>query len=125
MRRKKMTFDTVREIGRTLPGVEEGTVYGSPALKVGGRMFTCMAVHRSAEPNTLAVRIDFDQRAALIAEDPQTYYLTDHYVDYPAVLVRLSRVTRDALRDLLHGAWRFESAKGPARRRRSRRTSQL
>ncbi len=73
MRRKKISFETVREMGLALPDVEEGTVYGSPALKVGGKMFACLAIHRSAEPDSLAIRIDFDQRQELIAADPSTY----------------------------------------------------
>src|ERR1700730_17099565 len=101
MSKKTVSFDTVREVGLALPGVEEGTTYGSPALKVGGKMFACLAVHRSADPGSLALRIDFDQRDELIAADPKTYYLTDHYVNYPVVLVRLARVRHDALRDLL------------------------
>jgi hypothetical protein len=111
MPRKTITFDTVREIGLALPDVEEGTAYGSPALKVRGKMFACLAIHRSAEPGSLAIRIDFDQRDALIADDPDTYYLTDHYVNYPVVLVRLNRVHHDALRDLLTVGWRFESTR--------------
>ncbi len=111
MPRKKISFDTVREIGLTLPDVEEGTAYGSPALKVRGKMFTCLAVHRSAEPGSLAIRLDFSERDELIAANPDTYYLTDHYVNYPVVLVRLSHVHRDALRDLLLMGWRFESAR--------------
>jgi hypothetical protein len=114
-------FDTVREIGRALPGVEEGTTYGSPALKVHGQMFACIAIHRSAEPDTLAIRMDFADRDELIAADPATYYLTDHYVDYPAVLVRLARVNRDALKDLLQMGWRFVSRRTRSRRRRVRR----
>ena len=110
MARRKVSFDTVRTIGLRLPGVEEGTVYGSPALKVRGKMFACLAVHRSADPGSLAIRLDFDQREELLAADPDTYYLTDHYVNYPVVLVRLSRVHQDALSDLLHMAWRFVSA---------------
>src|SRR5216683_2802718 len=51
--RKEVSFDTVREMGLALPDVDEGTVYGSPALKVRGKMFACLAVHRSAEPDTL------------------------------------------------------------------------
>jgi hypothetical protein len=112
-----MTFRTVRAIGLRLPGTEEGTMYGAPALKVGGKTFACIASHKSAEPDTLAVRMDFAQRDALIEEDPATYYLKDHYRNYPVVLVRLSRVHPDALRDLLGGAWRLVSAAGPARRR--------
>ena len=73
-------------------------------------MFACLASHRSAEPNTLVVRMDFDERDGLIAAEPKTYYLTDHYVDYPCVLVRLTRVRHDALRDLLLMGWGFVSA---------------
>ena len=104
-------------MGLALPDVEEGTSYGSPSLKVGGKMFTCLPVHRSAEPDSLAVRIDFDQRDELMAAEPDTYYLTDHYVNYPVVLVRLSRIHRDALRDLLLMSWRFISANSKRRRK--------
>ena len=75
-------------------------------------MFVCMATHKSAEPNTLVVKMDFAQRDALIEEAPATYYLKDHYVNYPCVLVRLSRVHPDALRDLVQGAYRREKGKG-------------
>ena len=112
---KKTTFDTVREMGLALPDVEEGTVHGSPALKVRGKMFACLAIHRSAEPDSLAVRIDFDQREELMAADPKTYYLTNHYVNYPVMLVRLTRVHHDALRDLLKMAWGFVSTSGKRR----------
>jgi len=104
-------FDLVRTLAQTLQGVEESTSYGSPSLKVHGRMFACMAIHRSVEPNTLVVRLDVDQRDGLLADDPDTYYLTEHYVNHPCVLVRLSRIHPDALRDLLLTGWRFESAK--------------
>jgi hypothetical protein len=122
MPRKKISFDTVREMGLALPHVEEGTVYGSPALKVRGKMFACLAIHRSADPDSLSVRIDFDRREQLIAADSDTYYLTDHYVNYPVVLVRLNRVHHDALRDLLRMGWQFVSTSGKRRvRQRQRR----
>ncbi len=115
MSANRNTFDTVRQMGLALPDTTEGTTYGSPTLKVHGRMIACIAIHRSAEPETLAVRVSFDQRDELIAADPDVYYLTDHYADYPIVLVRLARVHRDALRDLLKMAWRFESTRGRQR----------
>ena len=118
---RRATFDLVRAIGLELPETEEGTMYGSPALKVRGRMFACLASHKSAEPDTLAVRMNFADRDALIAEDPETYYLKDHYVGYPCVLVRLRRVHPDALRDLLRGAWGFVSATDRRRSARHRR----
>ena len=118
MSTKETGFDLVRKMGLALPEVEEGTAYGSPALNVRGKMFACLAIHRSAEPNTLVVRIDFDQRDELIAAEPKTYYLTDHYVNYPCVLVRLTRIGQDALRDLLLMGWRFMSS---AKRREVRK----
>ena len=121
---RKITFETVREMGLALPGVEAGTTYGSPALKVGGRMFACLAIHRSADPGSLVVWVDPDQREELIAAEPQTYYVTDHYVSYPVMLVRLASVHPDALRDLLSAAWRLVSSRKRARagtRRRPRR----
>jgi hypothetical protein len=108
---RPISFETVRTMGLRLPGVEAGTAYGSPALKLRGKLMACMAAHRSAEPHTLVVCIDFAQRDAMIAEDPGTYYLKEHYVGYPCVLVRLSRVHRDAIADLLSAAWRFIDAK--------------
>ena len=106
----KVTLDTVRQIGLALPEVEEGTIYGSPALKIHGKLLTCLAIHKSAEPQSLAIRIDFDQRAGLLADEPETYYITDHYANYPVVLVRLSRIRMDQLRELLGSAWRFVTA---------------
>jgi hypothetical protein len=117
MAKRSVSFDTVRKLGLALPDVEESTMYGAPALKVRGSMFACMASHSSAEPGSLVVRIDFDQRDAMIAADPETYYLTDHYVPYASVVVRLSRIEPDALKDLLLTAWRFVSASGKRRSR--------
>jgi hypothetical protein len=118
----KIDFDTVRNIGLALPGVAESTAYGFPALKVHGKLLACMPSHRSAEPASLVVRVDFEDRADLLAEAPDVYYLTDHYVGYTAVLVRLARVNSDMLRDLLGMAHKFVTGKvasgSPRRKRR-------
>jgi hypothetical protein len=106
-RKRAVDFDTVRKIGLALPGVEESTAYGSPALKVHGKLLASVPAHRSAEPGSLVVRVDFDDRAELLAADPDVYYVTDHYLNYTAVLVRLSRVAPDVLRDLLGMAHKF------------------
>ena len=115
----KPTFATVKRIGLTLPGVEEGTAYGAPALKINGQLLACMATNKAAEPNTLVVRVDFAERDELIGAEPDVYYLKDHYVDYACVLVRLKRMHPDALPDLLRMAWRFMNSK--ARKKRTRR----
>ena len=114
------TFRTVESIARTLPDVEVTTSWGKPSLKVRGKMFACIASHKSAEPNTLVVMMDFADRDALIEDDPGTYYLKEHYVNYPCVLVRLSRVHADALRDLVGGAYRFVSARSGSDKGRKR-----
>jgi hypothetical protein len=106
-------------MGLALPRVEESTSWGSPSLKVGGRMFACMAIHSSAEPRSLVV-MDIAARDELIDADPATYYITPHYVNYPVVLVRLAKVHDDALRDLLQSAWRSAMARAPRRRARYR-----
>ena len=121
----KITFDTVREVASTFPRVEESKSYGTPSFKIDGRLLTCMAINKSAEPNSLGLAIDFDQRDALIAEASDTYYTTDHYVNHPFVLIRLSKVNHNELHDLLHASWKFISTnqprKAPAiRQRRSR-----
>jgi hypothetical protein len=118
MASKKMDFGVVREIALALPEVDESTIHGAPSLKVRGKLLTCPALHKTAEPNSLAVRIGFDQRAELVAADPGVYYVTDHYRNYPTVLVRLSRIHRDALRDLLGMAWMFVTAKNGGGRRK-------
>jgi len=115
---KSTDFGAVRAAAAALPDVEVATSWGAPALKVRGKMFVCSAINKSAEPNTLVVRMDFAQRDALVQEDPDVYYLKEHYVDYPCVLVRLSRVHPDSLRDLVQGAYRFVSATAPKRRDR-------
>ena len=101
------TFAAVEAIGRALPDVEVTTAWGQPALKVHGKMFACMAAHKSAEPNSLVVMMAFADRDALVLDDPATYYLKEHYLNYPCVLVRLTRIRLDALRDLVAGAHRF------------------
>ena len=114
---KKVTFDTVKKIGLALPNVEESTSYGASSLKVNGKLWTCPAINKSAEPGSLMVRIDLDQRDALLAEAPDTYYITDHYAPYPCVLVRLSRIRTDALQDLLQASWKFVTAAARPRRK--------
>jgi hypothetical protein len=95
-------FAPVRKIGLSMPGVEAAFKYdGSPVLKVGGVFMAGIATDESAEADSLVVRCEFDDRELMLEDAPDTYYVTDHYSRYPVVLVRLSEVTDDALRDLL------------------------
>jgi hypothetical protein len=121
--KSRVSFETVRKVGLRLPDVEEGTAYGKPALKVRGKAFVCMCSHKSADPNSLVVRTDFEQRDELLASDPDVYYITDHYKDYPAVLVRLPRVAPAILPDLLGMAYRFVARESLLPRKKIRSTS--
>ena len=117
MPRKIIDLNTVREIALALHNVDVSTANGTIALKAQGKLMACTAISRSAEPNSLMVRVDFDDRSALIADDPDVYYVTDHYLRYPAVLVRLSRIKQDALRDLLGMAHKFVTRNAKPRKR--------
>lgn len=97
-----MTFEDVRRIGLAMPGVEDGTSYGTAALKVKKKFF----VRLREDGDSLVIGMPFEQRAALMAEEPEKYYITDHYLNYECVLVRLSKVGEEEMRDLLKGAYR-------------------
>lgn len=113
---ERVTYDTVRRLALALPNVEEGTSYGTPALKVKGSLM----VRLREDLDSLVIKMPLDQREELMAADPETYYITDHYRDYPWMLVRLSNVRMDAIADLLQIAYRAAapSKRGPAPRSR-------
>jgi hypothetical protein len=100
-------FETVRKAAMGLPEVEESTSYGTPALKVKGKLF----VRLREDGELLVLRTDFDSRDAMLRAQPHIFCLTDHYVGYPAVLVRLSAVRHAQLRVLLADSWRFVAPK--------------
>ena len=110
MPRKKLDFDAVRDIAMALPGVQESTMHGVPSLKLRGKLFACPALHKSADPESLVVRIGLAERARLMSEKPDTYYLTPHYSKYPMVLVRLPHIDRTSLRTVLKRSWSFVDA---------------
>ena len=119
--RTTRAFDRVETVGMSLPDVEAVTRYdGSPVLRAGGVFMAGLASHPSAEPDSLVVRAELDTRALLLEDAPETYYVTDYYEPYPVVLVRLSRIDRDALRDLLATSWRL--AREKTRKKRKGRT---
>jgi len=104
---KGVAFAAVRKLALFLPGVEEGTSYGTPAFKVRGKLIARLR----EDGETLVLKVPFDLRDFLMSADPATFYITDHYRGYPAVLVRLPVVDRAHLRDLLEEAWRFSAPK--------------
>jgi hypothetical protein len=115
------SFEAVRTVGLALPDVEAATKYdGSPVLKAHGSFMAGLAMHRSAEPETLVVRVTFEEREFLLGDAPETYYVTEYYRRHPVVLVRLSRIDREALFDVLSVSWRLAMAKARPRTARAR-----
>jgi len=104
---KELDIDAVGSILISMPDVQESTIHGFRSFKTRGKLLACPAIHKSAEPNSLVVKIPADERDQLLAEQPHTYYLTDHYARNAVVLVRLSEIDRKSLRSLLERACRL------------------
>ena len=102
-----MNFEAVRKIALSLDNVTEGTSYGTPAFFVR----RALLARWRPDLEALVLRVDFERRAAMMAEDPETYYITDHYLNYEWVLARLGRVTPQAMADLLRMAWKAAGAR--------------
>lgn len=96
-------YQKVREIALAFPNVEDGMSYGAPALKVGRRLM----VRLREELGAIVVLTTFDEREGLMAEQPDRYFITDHYLNYPYVLVSLVNVDEDALRELIGRAYQL------------------
>ena len=90
------------------PGVERGTSYGTPAIKVKGKL---MARLRSEAEGWLAIRCEFFVRDSLLEAAPDVFHLTDHYRSYPMILVDLAKIEKGALFDILEQAWRMTASK--------------
>ena len=102
MKKRRVSYDTVRRVGLTLPDVIESTSYGTPALKVKGNLF--VRLHQDLDK--IVLHTTFERREEMMAADPETYFITDHYREYPWVLVSLEHVAEEALLDLLRSAHR-------------------
>ncbi|MGH9220995.1 MAG: MmcQ/YjbR family DNA-binding protein, partial [Vicinamibacterales bacterium] len=104
-------------IALALPEVEEGTSWGASAFKLRGKMIACQPTNKAAESDSLVVMLDFAKRDELLAAEPDVYYLKEHYVGYPCLLVRLKKIHHDGLRDLIGMARKYVDAKSKRRRR--------
>jgi hypothetical protein len=101
-------WQDVVAIATGFPGVEEGTSYGTPSLKVRGKFMARLRTN----PDALVVRtIDLADRDALLKGDPGVFFITPHYDAYPAVLVRLEAVEVTMLAELIEDAWRLQAPK--------------
>ena len=103
-----MTWEEVRAIALSYPGVEEGTAYGTPALKANSKFLTRL---RAEDASIVLVDVTFDERELLMEVEPQTFHLTPHYRNYPSVLARLATLDPGTLRNFLERRWRNVSPK--------------
>jgi hypothetical protein len=99
--------DTLREVAFSFPGVEEGVSYGTLAYRVRKKLICRM----KEDGESLAIRMEFGEREILMEGEPRTFYITEHYRNYPMVLVHLSRLHPDELRRIFHNAWKRNASK--------------
>ncbi len=111
MPKSRVTYDTVRRVALALPNVVESTSYGTAALKVKGKLM----VRLHDDGDKIVLKMPFNRREELMAGEPETYFITDHYREYPWILVSMKHVHPDALPDLLQTAYRAAS---PTKKRR-------
>jgi len=116
--KRGLSFDDVTKLALALPAVEVHPSYGSPAFKVKGALFARLR----EDGETLVLKVDRMSRDLMLSTQPDLFFLTDHYRDYPYILLRLSRATESALRDLLDDSWRLAAPKKLVRERNSTTT---
>jgi hypothetical protein len=103
-----VTFDEVRKIALAWPEVEDGSSYGTPALKVRKKML----VRLKEDGDSLVMPgVPQDEREMLVESRSSVFYFTDHYRDYPIVLIRLSKAKRAMVEPLLRRQWRQLASK--------------
>ena len=107
-----VTFDDVRKIALAWPEVEDGSSYGTPALKVRKKML----VRLKEDGDSLVMPgVPPDERDMLVESQPRVFYFTNHYKDYPMVLIRLSKAKRASVEPLLRRQWRTLASKAAVR----------
>jgi len=100
---KGVTAAQLKKIALSFPEANEKPSYGKPSYFVAKKFFTRLR----AEDNSVVFIVDgMDQRDLMLELDPQTYHITDHYKDYPAVLVRMERISTEELQTMLARRWR-------------------
>ena len=91
----------------SFPGVEEGPSYGTLAFRVRKKLICRM----KEDGETLAIRMEFGEREILVEGEPETFYFTEHYRNYPMVLVRMPKLHPDELERIFGNAWRRFASK--------------
>lgn len=118
---KRDPLSRVRALAMKLPDVEEGSTFGYPAFKVGGKAFAWFPKKKEVEPGSLGVRMSILEREYRIAGNPEAYYVTPHYIDYPSVLARVDKLSTADLTELLESGHEFMTTTAKAKKKRSSR----
>jgi hypothetical protein len=109
-----MTFEEVRRLALSLPGVTEATSYGAPAFRLGKKLLACQPANPRLRDDgrvLVLMDVDLDERDELVRQEPDAFFFTDHYRGYPAVLVRLPAIAPERLRPYLERSWRLRAPK--------------
>jgi hypothetical protein len=102
------SYQRYLKIALALPGTEASTSYGTPSVKVKSKILSRL---RTEAEGALAIHCDFIDREMLLQADPQVFFITDHYRNYPMILIRLDKIRRDALEEITKRAWRMRAPK--------------
>jgi hypothetical protein len=103
-----MTWDDVRALALALPGVEEGTSYGTPALKARGKLLCRL---KEDGETLVLLGVEFDERDMLMESQPQVFFITNHYRGWPSVLARLPKARKELIAPLIERRWRAVAPK--------------
>jgi hypothetical protein len=103
-----ITAAQFKKVALSFPEAHEKSSYGSPAIFIAKKFFTRL---RREDDGIVWIVGSIDERDALLELDPKTYFITDHYKDYPAVLVRIARIDETMLRKMLERRWRTVAPK--------------
>jgi hypothetical protein len=117
------SWNDVRRFALALPGAtEETTSQGRAAWIVNRKFFTwerplrasdLAALGKSAPSGPiLGVRTaDLEMKEVLLASNPRVYFTTPHFDGYPAVLIRLEKISATELKDVVTEAWLSRAGK--------------
>ena len=102
-----MTWDDLRALALALPGAEDGTSYGTPALKVRGKLLARL----KEDGESVVLFMGTDEKEMLLEAEPAVFHQTAHYERWPAVLARLAPAAPDQLFAIVERTWRAHAGK--------------
>ena len=98
-----LTKAQLRKIALSFPEANEKLSYGKPSFFIAKKFFTR---HRAEDDSIVLIVDSIDERDMMMEADPKTFFITDHYKDYPSVLVRMERADPKTIEGMLARRWR-------------------